>query len=538
MKWFALLGLLMFLGVAVAPSISAIDFRIKTQSKLDGNTFYVGGSGPNNFTTIQEAVDYVPSNSTIKIYYKTYYEHILINKTLSLIGIPESNNQPIIDGSGSGRCFNIDADHCIFDGLHVKNFGDNSETHSGFYINKATRYTIIRNCEVTGNGFSAIFLEANADYTEISYCTLISGSIIGINSFWNSNIDHVNIHNNTIVDFLYAIDCTLSDSTINNNIIDGEILEAISLNTGSNTTIYNNTIFGSEAEGIYLFNVLHFKVYSNNIYNNDVGLGLSQSKKCIIENNFIHNNKHGIRARSCSGVQFKNNTVTDNKNHGVTIQHGGGNNTIEYNNINSNIKSGIYIYNTSNFVIKHNHLENNSNGVNIKSIPLYGVEMDKGMVQKNTICNNTINGIRIGGWEISNTIFDENIIDNNANDGIKSDGSSKKCIFSNNIIKNNGHIGIEFTIGNDQSTVEYNRISNNQEFGLYLTGNRNKIKNNDFINNSQTAFFKKSFLNFWNENYWNGSTDSPYIINGKIGRKARIPWIQFDWHPAQEPYNI
>jgi hypothetical protein len=45
-------------------------------------------------------------------------------------------------------------------------------------------------------------------------------------------------------------------------------------------------------------------------------------------------------------------------------------------------------------------------------------------------------------------------------------------------------------------------------------------------------------LNKWNQNYWNQPSILPKIIPGRLGLGGRIPFINFDWHPAQEPYDI
>jgi len=47
------------------------------------------------------------------------------------------------------------------------------------------------------------------------------------------------------------------------------------------------------------------------------------------------------------------------------------------------------------------------------------------------------------------------------------------------------------------------------------------------------------FRNIWNENYWNRPRLLPYPIFG-IGEFLffSFRWVVFDWHPAQEPYDI
>ena len=62
----------------------------------------------------------------------------------------------------------------------------------------------------------------------------------------------------------------------------------------------------------------------------------------------------------------------------------------------------------------------------------------------------------------------------------------------------------------------------------------NIIKQNNFINTRPT--FTSSFFNHWIGNYYyNWIGIGPKIIWGYC---YIFPWINFDWHPAKEPYDI
>ena len=63
----------------------------------DGNTLYVGGSGPNNYSSIQSAVNDANPGDTVFVYNGTYYETVYIDKNdITLLG--EDKNITIIDG--------------------------------------------------------------------------------------------------------------------------------------------------------------------------------------------------------------------------------------------------------------------------------------------------------------------------------------------------------------------------------------------------------------------------------------------------------
>ena len=58
------------------------------KSLVNGNTLFVGGTGPNNYTKIQDAIDNASDGDTVFVYDDSspYFESIIINKKISLIG--------------------------------------------------------------------------------------------------------------------------------------------------------------------------------------------------------------------------------------------------------------------------------------------------------------------------------------------------------------------------------------------------------------------------------------------------------------------
>ena len=116
--------------------------------------------------------------------------------------------------------------------------------------------------------------------------------------------------------------------------------------------------------------------------------------------------------------------------------------------------------------------------------------------------------------------------------------------FGNNLISKNlissinGYAIDLISYFSGHNTISNNNIINNSR-GIWITGgNFNQIVNNNFQNNGHNAFFYRfSFFNTWDGNYWDGSRIVPYPITGRLYLSI-IPWIQFDWRPAKEPYDI
>jgi len=159
----------------------------------------------------------------------------------------------------------------------------------------------------------------------------------------------------------------------------------------------------------------------------------------------------------------------------------------------------------------------------------------------NTIMNNVFKSDGYICIMIFNTIL--NMISGNIiSSGIVQGGgiwlhNSNDSVVSENIIKDS-EISIILDICSN-NTITKNTISNN-DYGIYLySSSSNTILKNNFLDNERDAFFITSFLNRWKQNYWNEPRVLPKLIFGviEIG-SIWLPWINIDWNPAQEPYDI
>ena len=184
--------------------------------------------------------------------------------------------------------------------------------------------------------------------------------------------------------------------------------------------------------------------------------------------------------------------------------------------------------------ISDNNLENN----------FYGIDMyysENNHIVGNNIINNNQCGIYLEGS--SNNNISENLIDNQPYNGIGFYNlSNNNNIFKNTII-NNQYSGVRTTAccGNN---IFSNRISNNL-VGVRIEYSTNtKIFNNNLIKNIfKGAHFLGDifsiYTNTWDGNYWNRPRVLPKPILGRSGFfLILLPWINFDWHPAIEAYEI
>ena len=192
--------------------------------------------------------------------------------------------------------------------------------------------------------------------------------------------------------------------------------------------------------------------------------------------------------------------------------------TISDCNISNSPHAGIYMYepNSENITIINNHISHcNNDGIEIHS-------------QSCTITGNIVTDCReigiLAGRNLQN--FSENRV--------------KRC-----------RIGIQF--GGENNIVYGNDIEN-CAVGIQNAGWGSIITKNNFKNYSQIGFwfvgtFGERFIegykkSIWIGNYWDTwSGVGPKIILGMKVLYFRylfflIPWIDFEWKPAQEPYDI
>jgi hypothetical protein len=96
LKEILIITTIVYLVVSSSISLGKIEMNstnIKPVS--NGNTLYVGGSGPNNYTLIQVAIDDASNGDTVFVYNGTYNEKLDIYKRINLFG--ENTHNTIID---------------------------------------------------------------------------------------------------------------------------------------------------------------------------------------------------------------------------------------------------------------------------------------------------------------------------------------------------------------------------------------------------------------------------------------------------------
>ena len=190
-------------------------------TKLNDEIFYVGGDGPGNYSTIQEALDISNDGDTIFVYSKNtpYYENIVIEKTLILLG--ENKVTTIIDGVQTGSVIKNLADSVLISGFTIQNSAMNRSEYSGIESHGSNSYYV---GNILLNNKVGVHI-LNGDSNTIAY-NFISGSqteSICIHTSYNV------AHRNNIEGNAHGI-WLQKDATVNeikqNNFKDNEVYNA------------------------------------------------------------------------------------------------------------------------------------------------------------------------------------------------------------------------------------------------------------------------------------------------------------------------
>jgi parallel beta-helix repeat protein len=218
--------------------------------KANPNAIHV----PADYSTIQEAINHASSGDTILVQNGTYFEHVLINKSLSLVG--ESRDLTIVNGSGVGSVISITANNVVVEEFTVMKSGKNAED-SGIRVEHS------------------------------------DGVIIG---------------NNNIRDSTNGISLILSNNnTISNNVFVANSFYAVYLSSSSGNVVSDNVISDNYV-GVFLFSSTSNVVTRNTASDNDYGIFLYSSIDNMIPgNNISSNNYCGIYVTFSS-----NNTIYHN----------------------------------------------------------------------------------------------------------------------------------------------------------------------------------------------------------------------------------
>jgi parallel beta-helix repeat protein len=225
--------LTMLLVLLIAASLaSSVNIQ---QVKAQPRTWIVDDNGPADFSRIQDAINAAQNGDTVFVHSGTYFEHVIVTKSLTLLG--EDKNNTIIDGSLSETAVTIEVDNVRI---------------SGFTLRR---------------GDYGIFAESSNGVT-------ISDNHISLNNFEGLTIDDS------------------ENSVITNNLIDSNNWHGVYISNAGNTTLRNNVVLSNRGDGIYFENA-SFVLAVGNFISSSKFAGIyvysNITNSVFYHNNFVNN---------------------------------------------------------------------------------------------------------------------------------------------------------------------------------------------------------------------------------------------------------
>ncbi len=541
-------------------------------------TIIVDCNGNGNYTKIQDAINVAKPGYTIHVWEGTYYENLIVDKNISLIG--NGTSDTIINGSGKNIVIKVTSDWVNISGFAIDNYRKgngievyysnnckiqncNCSNNSNGILLAYSNYNILKNNTCTSNARYGIYI-GDSNYNLINNNNCNSNVYCGIHLEYSSNNTIKNnkccfnkgdgiylfrspynfLENNYCSDngdgvaIRYSSFIKMFDNIMNGcsfylwgNHLNQWNTHTISLNNSVNgKPIYyfknvKNKVMPSGVGQIIIANCENIIIQNQKIEDTKIAISLAFSSSNILKNNNCSNNNGGIYLFRSSKNVLINNTFISNKYLGGCLYHihesgygiksqGSKDNLIE-NNYNLNNTYAIDLDYSDSHMVVNNTCLNGYMGVSIVGSDL------------NTICNNKCSNNEYGiflAYSISNTLTNNSCILNN-NSGIFFEVSRSNFIKFNNVSNNNfgmALFGLDIKhFSSNNNTFFENYISFNSDFGLYIPYNcmKNKIFHNNFISNDKQVFDEGQ--NFWNNsasegNYWSDYVGSDNSSNGRV----------------------
>lgn len=209
---------------------------------------------PQDFSTIQKAIDASAAGETILVAAGTYHENITVWKPVTIKG--ENRDTTIIDQAGAYAVCHITANNVVITGFTIR------------------------------SGSIGVWIDNSNDV--VLTTNVITNNDDGI---WVTTSSNIAINNNTLVEnlFMGAYLNTVNTTTLDTNAIANNTY-GIYFETSEDNAIYGNTISSNYGDGIHATSSNYNTIFHNMMSDNSFGIYLEMSSgNSIYENNMMNN---------------------------------------------------------------------------------------------------------------------------------------------------------------------------------------------------------------------------------------------------------
>lgn len=486
--------------------------------EIEAKTITVDDDGGQNYKKIQDAIDNATHGNTIRVFEGIYYENLILNKTIDLIGNGSANTT--IDAGGSGNVVEISdtwvsiTDFSITNsssrwgkvGIKIDSSNNNqisncniSNNRRGIYLYKSSNNQII-NCSISNNKYG-IWL-SDSPNNQINNCRIYLNNQLGLflADSPNNKLRDNKLWDNRYNFGMHMVQKTNEQDIDTSNTINGKPIYYM-------TGVKDETFDGDVIEIGYLalINCENIVVRNLNISNNSRGLLLSNTIYSTVENSEFAKNSYGIYlVRSSNNIKINNCNIYSNNAYSIYLGHYSSNIQINNCNIYSDNNYGIYFDTfSSNNQINNCNISNNDKGIGLE-------DSSNNQISNCRIYSNDGNGIHLSFQSSNNQISNCRIYSNNGIGIYLSSQASNNQISNCNISNNNYGI----FLNSNHNTIYYSSIYNNTEYGINAT-------NND-------GFAVNATMNWW------GHASGPYhYANNTEGKGDNVtdnvifdPWLK------------
>jgi parallel beta-helix repeat protein len=516
---------------------------------------------PDDYPTIQEAINAANEADTVFVRNGTYYENVVVNKTLSLIG--EEKEDTIIDNQGIGSyIIDVQANNVMIKGFTVRNAHYSGQC---IWVNAYVNCTVSNNIVAPNTYGDGIRIHHSSDnIIEDNLVTNSSATAIGFDWAHNNTI-----HNNTVIGNYIGIgagnpsyDNVFSENTIANNsygfltaIYNSKFLRNNIMNNSVQAAFYGSGYANAWDDGYppggnywssYAGSDLCYGVGQNETGSDGVGDSAYTIDAGNVDNYPLmrpyvpfENQTIYIRADGTvdpSGAPIWRHgdvyTLTNNITSGIVIERS----NISLDGSGRNVwgaggGSGAYLQGVSNVSIRNLEVHGFYTGIQLEGCSYCSISGN--IVRANT-------GFGIFGWDASYCEISGNVIMANGWTGLGLSGQSKFNLISGNDVESNSHNGIHFFAASDSNEVSGNTIAKNNHRAisldqsgsqtirenvitsngvgvLFYFSSNNTFYHNSFVDNGQSIELWTDTQNQWDNgypsggNYWSDCTDSDFF---------------------------